>query len=44
MFLLIGILICPESLGKFYLYIGITSCDYKIAQLYNNCNTEYCTK
>ena len=30
--------------GKFYLYIGITSCDYKISQLYAYFNTQYCTK
>ena len=27
---------------EIYLYIGITSCDYKITQLFDFCNTEYC--
>ena len=31
------------NLWKYYLYIGITSCDYKITQLLQKCNMEYCT-
>ena len=31
-------------LGRFYLYIGITSCDYKITYLLGKCNMEYYTK
>jgi hypothetical protein len=35
----------PErSLGWLILYIGITSCDYKISQLGDKSNMENCTK